>query len=83
MANRNKVERVLSFLQNGSDLTVGQARAKFGVQIKSVATALREQGYAVYANTKRNTNGDKFTTYRLGSPTRAVVAAGFRALQAA
>ena len=37
-------------------------------------------GVAVYANQKTDSQGRTKTFYRVGKPTRAVVAAGYRAL---
>ena len=42
---------------------------------------LRFDGYAIYANSRKNSKGDSKTFYRIGKPTRRVVAAGYRALQ--
>lgn len=56
-------------------LEVGNARA--------TVSALRMQGYAIYANPSTNSKGETRNFYRLGSPSRAVVAAGYRALAAA
>jgi hypothetical protein len=38
-------------------------------------------GYAIYSN-KRTVDGEVQTKFRLGRPSRAVVAAGYRALAA-
>jgi hypothetical protein len=85
MTNRKtKTERVLAFLKNGGDLTAGQAQSRFGIaNMSAVASYLRSQGYAVYSNRKTTQNGNVISTFRLGTPSRAVVAAGFRALRAA
>lgn len=84
MTKKTKTERLLSFLQNGGDITEGQARSRFGIEnVSAVASNLRFKGYAVYANRKTLSNGHDVTVYRLGTPTRSVVAAGYRALAAA
>ena len=44
---------------------------------------LRSAGYAVYANQKTDSNGRTSTFYRVGTPTKAVVAAGIAAQRAA
>lgn len=81
MTKKTKTERVLNHLKNGYDLTEGQARSRFGVQnMRAEASRLRTRGFAVYANQK-TINGRNVTVYRLGTPTRAVVAAGYAALR--
>jgi hypothetical protein len=80
---RTKQEAVLQYLQSGADLTEGQARSRFGVQnLSAVASSLRYKGFPVYANRKTFNNGHTATVYRIGTPTRAVIAAGYRALAA-
>ncbi len=71
-----KTERLLKFLQTGNDITVGQAKTRFGISnLSATVSALRNQGYAIYSNTK---NGGTLRTYRLGTPTRSVVSTGHR-----
>ena len=41
-----------------------------------------QKGIAVYANKHTDSNGRTVTKYRAGTPTRAVVAAGYKALAA-
>lgn len=84
MINRKtKTQRVLNFLKTGHDITEGQASTRFGIaNLSAVASQLRSQGYAVYNNRKTLANGNQISVYRLGTPSRAVVAAGYRALAA-
>jgi hypothetical protein len=44
------------------------------------ASRLRQQGFAVYSNTRTAGNGVKVTEYVLGKPSRKIVAAGYKAL---
>jgi len=79
---KTKSERVLTHLQNGNELTEGQARSRFGIaNMRAEASRLRTKGYAVYANQKSLSNGKRATVFRLGTPTRAVVAAGYASLR--
>lgn len=81
---KTKTERVLNFLKNGGNLTEGQARSRFGIaNMHAVASYLRNQGYAVYTNRKTTETGNTISVFRLGTPTREVIAAGYRALRAA
>lgn len=84
MAKTTKTERLLNYLMSGNDITEGQARSRFGIQnLSATASSLRFQGYAVYANRKTLGNNHEVTLYRLGSPRREVIAAGYRALASA
>jgi len=79
-----KEARVLSALQtNTKGLTAAQMTSRFGVaNPTATVTALRQKGYAIYANRMTNKGGETRTFYRLGTPSRAVVAAGYRAIAA-
>lgn len=62
-------------------LTAAQIEARFGVgNARSTVSALRMNGYAIYANRHTDTKGRTKTFYRLGTPSRKVVAAGYKAL---
>ena len=77
-----KETRVLEALRaNERGLTAAQIETRFGVgNARSTVSALRMKGYALYANQNTDTKGRTKTFYRLGTPSRAVVAAGYRAL---
>jgi len=79
-----KEARVLSALQtNDKGLTAAQMTSRFGVaNPTATVTALRQKGYAIYANRMTNKGGETRTFYRLGTPSRAVVAAGYKAIAA-
>lgn len=77
-----KQERVLEALQRGEQLTAKQIAARFGVANPTATISdLRYSGFAIYANRNVDTKGRVTTKYRLGRPSRALVAAGYRALQ--
>jgi len=79
-----KQDRVLAALQSGQELTGKQIEARFGVgNARATVSALRMKGFAIYANESVDTKGRVKNKYRLGTPTRAVVAAGYRALASA
>jgi predicted ArsR family transcriptional regulator len=78
-----KQSRVLEALRKGEELTAKQIAARFGVKNPTATVSdLRFAGFAIYANQHKDTKGRMTTKYRLGSPSRAVVAAGYRALAA-
>jgi len=80
----SKTARVLTALKNGETLTAKQIAARFALRNPHEAVrSLREQGYAIYANARTNSKGETKTFYRLGTPTRKMVAAAYAALGAA
>lgn len=69
---------VLKTLKSGRQFTAGQLAGLFGTTESTVAarvSELRAQGYAIYSNVAKNGK----TAYRLGKPSRAMVAAAFQA----
>lgn len=76
-----KQSRLIEALQNGEELTAKQIAARFGAANPTATVSnLRYMGYPVYANKRIDTHGRVTTKYRLGSPRRSVIAAGYRAL---
>src|SRR5690606_14563685 len=74
--------RLLNYLKTGRDITTRQARRRFGIENVSARVAeLRQAGHAIYLNTKTTANGRKIRAYRLGTPTRLQVAAGYFGLR--
>jgi hypothetical protein len=67
---------------NGAQLTSKQIRAQFKIAspTKVVSTLRLEDGLPIYANKHVDTKGRETTKFRLGTPSRAVIAAGYRAL---
>ena len=82
MTTATKTARVIAALEDGAELTGKQINARFGVKnARALISSIRMQGYPVYLNKRVSTfNGETYNKYRLGTPTRSVVAAGFRAL---
>jgi len=80
----SKTQRLLRSLQNGNELTAEQAMTRFGFfsaeSVRSAISDLRYNGYPVYANVKHNGNVVK---YRIGTPTRSLIAAGYTQLASA
>jgi hypothetical protein len=77
--NMSKTQRLLKTLQNGNEVSIAQAITRFGFESSSAVSSavrnLREAGFPVYTNKVNN-----ITKYRIGAPSRAVVAAGYRTL---
>jgi hypothetical protein len=69
-------------VMNGETLTEAQAR-KLGVgNLRAEVSRIRATGFAVYANKRVAANGVAVTEYRHGKPSKALIAAGYRALAA-
>ena len=69
---------VLKTLESGRQFTSGQMAGLFRSTEGSVSariTELRAQGYSIYSNTAKNGK----TAYRLGKPSRRMVAAAYAA----
>ena len=79
-----KATKVIAALENGTELTAKQITARYGVKnVRALMSSLRMQGYPVYLNKRVSTFEGETTIYNkysLGTPTRAVIAAGYRAL---
>ena len=79
-----KATKLIAALENGNELTAKQITARYGVKnVRALMSSLRMQGYPVYLNKRTSVFDGETTTYkkyRLGTPTRAVIAAGYRAL---
>lgn len=69
-------ERVLKVLESGRQFTPAQLAGLTGSSEDSIRpriSELRAEGYAVYTNTTKNGK----TAYRLGTPSRKMVAAAY------
>lgn len=68
--------KVLNVLKSGRQFTAGQIAGLFGTTEDSVTariSELRSHGYAIYTNTTKNGK----TAYRLGKPSRRMVAMAY------
>lgn len=76
----NTTERFLAALRTGEQLTARQIAARFRVaNPHDLVYRLRSQGYAIYLNEHTNSKGEVTQKYRLGTPSRAMVAVAFAA----
>ena len=79
----SKHTNLLNHLKNGHEVTAKQITGTFG--IKNAARAvhyLREQGHCVYSNKVTLSDGTEGTKYRIGKPTRRMVALANKVLGA-
>lgn len=73
--NLSATTRLLNFLQSGNDITTRQAQTRFGIKnVSARISELRRAGYAIYLNEKTTRDGYTIKAYRLGAPTRTMVA---------
>ena len=76
-----KESKVLAALQEGRALSSAQIRSFFGAgNPQAVIQSLRFKGYPIYLNTVTDTKNRSRNVYRLGTPSRAVIAAGYKAM---
>ena len=74
LANSTKF---LNALLRGNSVTWSEAQTKFNLsKPRAVVDKIREEGHCVYIN--KNKEG---TYYRIGTPSKALIAAGFAALE--
>ena len=77
-----KQERLIEAFKSGQKLTAAQIKSRFGIAnpTATVSDLRLRGGFAIYANQHTDTKGRVSTKYRLGNPSRKIVAAGYRAL---
>lgn len=75
-------QRLASAFSNGAELTSKQIRSQFKIAspTKVVSQLRLEDGMSIYLNTRTDTKGRVTQKYRLGTPSRAIIAAGYRAM---
>ena len=80
---KTQAEKVATALVNGAELTAKQISARYGVKnVRAVISKLRSEGYSIFLNKRVSSfDGETYMKYRLGTPTRATVAAGYTALR--
>lgn len=78
MTQKDKLRKALF---DGRSMTAKQITAQFGIASPSkVVSQLRmEDGLPVYCNKHTDTKGRVTHQYRLGTPSRKIIAAGYRA----
>lgn len=75
--------KILSTLKSGKAVSGKQFAARYNTSVTTVGarvSELRREGFAIYNNTKTDSQGRKASFYKIGAPTRRVVAAGYKAL---
>lgn len=81
MSTKAKVLAYLSKQSRYNTLTPTKMQSVFGVANPSATiNELRNEGHSIYLNS-RVVNGEKVSFYRLGTPTKRMIAAGIVALR--
>jgi predicted transcriptional regulator len=74
LSAKQKMLNALKQTEGYNTFTVAQAQRRFGISnVSARIEELRKEGHVIYTNTKRNANGVKVASYRLGTPTKAMV----------
>lgn len=79
----SQTAKVLRHLLKGNTVTAAELAGKFGCgNPTEVIRQLRVKGYAVYGNKTRLWDGTPTTKYRIGKPSRKMVAAAYASVGA-
>lgn len=71
----SKQAKLLKYLQTGASVTPRQISGSFGLANPHDAIyQMRQQGFCVYTNKATLSNGSETTKYRIGTPSRRMVA---------
>lgn len=66
---------------DGEELTAKQITARYGVaNPHNTVYTLRMEGYPIYLNQHKDSKGRVTNKYRFGTPSRKVIAAGYKAI---
>ena len=85
MTTTTQTAKVATALENGAELTAKQISARYGVKnVRAVISQLRSEGLSIYLNKRVSSfDGESYMKYMIGTPTKAIIAAGYKALRAA
>jgi hypothetical protein len=76
-----KTFKLFNAMYNGEKVTANAAEKRFGIKnISAEVSRIRANGYAVYANKRIAGNHVEVTEYEIGTPSRKLVAAGYKAM---
>jgi hypothetical protein len=73
--NMSKQAKLLNYLSTGASVTARQISGSFGLKNPhGTIHELRSQGHCIYANKSKLADGTETTKYRIGRPTKRMVA---------
>jgi hypothetical protein len=79
-SKETKAWKLQKALQEGQVLTAADAARQFGIKNMSAEVSrIRQNGYAVYARTRKAGNGVIVREYSMGNASREMVALAYRA----
>jgi predicted transcriptional regulator len=78
----NQKQKLFNALASGEELTSKQITSRFGIAspTKVISMLRLQDGLSIYSNVRVDTKGRVKHKFRLGTPSRKVIAAGYRAL---
>lgn len=75
----SKQDKLLASFQNGNELTAKQISSQFGIKdAYSAVRNLREAGHCIYGNSSKLYTGETTTKFRMGTPSKRMVALAAR-----
>ena len=77
--------KILSRLQEGQEVSAKQFAAQYNVATTTVGarvSELRREGFSIYNNKHTDSKGRTSMKYRIGSPSRKIIAAGYASVGA-
>jgi hypothetical protein len=79
-SKETKTFKLQKALQSGDVITASEAQKRFGIKnISAEVSRIRQNGYAVYAKTRKAGNGVVVREYVLGDASREMVALAYKA----
>jgi hypothetical protein len=79
-SKETKTFKLQQALQSGDKLTASDASKRFGIKnISAEVSRIRQNGYAIYADTRKAGNGVVVREYRMGGASREMVALAYKA----
>ncbi len=79
-SKETKTFKLQKALMDGDVITAAQAEKRFGIKnISAEVSRIRQNGYAVYAKTRKAGNGVVVREYKLGEASRQLVALAYKA----
>ena len=81
ISKETKTYKLFQALQAGERLTASQAEKRFGIKnISAEVRRVRPSGFAVYRKNRVAGNNAHVVEYVMGTPSREIVAAGYKAM---
>ena len=81
IATGTKTHKLFTALKSGEKVTASAAEKRFGIKnVSAEVSRIRAAGFAVYGNSRKAGNGVQVTEYEIGAPSRALIAAGYKAM---